>query len=198
MLERPRARHPVRAAVAAKRPRGVARPVHRGRRGAGPDRPVALRPRRQGPPGRRGHRRLLRQRDRPSEPIEFEISESYLCGDEVADVGIIRTTLAGGTHVAVVRGVYTYRSDGAGKLAALRAFWEFDAELVELGAEWPCVSWSARPLHRRRSAGPPGRPVHQLRQRPLLAGRRLHLLRHRGPRAGRLGPPNGGCGPGRR
>jgi hypothetical protein len=32
----------------------------------------------------------------------------------------------------VVRGVYTYRSNGAGQLAALRAFWEFDkAELVE-------------------------------------------------------------------
>ncbi len=70
----------------------------------------------------------------PSEAITFEITESYLCGDEVADVGIIRTTLAGGTHQAVVHGVYTYRSDGAGKLAALRAFWEFDAlEMVELG-----------------------------------------------------------------
>jgi steroid Delta-isomerase len=68
-----------------------------------------------------------------SEAITFEINESYLCGDEVADVGVIRTTLAGGTHQAVVRGVYTYRSNGAGKLASLRAFWEFDAlELVEV------------------------------------------------------------------
>ena len=70
----------------------------------------------------------------PSEAITFEITESYLCGDEVADVGIIRTTIAGGTHQAIVHGVYTYRSDGAGRLAALRAFWEFDAlEMVELG-----------------------------------------------------------------
>jgi steroid Delta-isomerase len=69
----------------------------------------------------------------PSESISFEIEQSYLCGDEVADVGIIRTTIAGGTHQAVVHGVYTYRSDGAGKIAALRAFWEFDAlELIEL------------------------------------------------------------------
>jgi len=69
----------------------------------------------------------------PSEAITFEIEQSYLCGAEVADVGIIRTTLAGGTHQAVVRGVYTYRSNGVGKLAALRAFWEFDAlELVEI------------------------------------------------------------------
>jgi steroid delta-isomerase len=68
-----------------------------------------------------------------SEAITFEITQSYLCGDEVADVGIIRTTLAGGTHQAIVRGVYTYRSNGAGQIAALRAFWEFDAlELVEL------------------------------------------------------------------
>jgi len=66
----------------------------------------------------------------PAEQITFEIERSYLCGDEVADVGVIRTTLAGGRHVAVVRGVYTYRSNGEGKLAALRAFWEYDA--VEL------------------------------------------------------------------
>jgi ketosteroid isomerase-like protein len=68
-----------------------------------------------------------------SERVEFEIEQSYLCGDEVADVGIIRTTLAGGTHMAVVHVVMTYRANGEGKLASLRAFWEFDAlELVEL------------------------------------------------------------------
>ncbi|HEX9553830.1 MAG TPA: nuclear transport factor 2 family protein [Streptosporangiaceae bacterium] len=63
----------------------------------------------------------------PNERICFEIERSYLCGDEVADIGIIRTTLPGGRHEVLVRGVYTYRADGAGKLAALRAFWEFDA-----------------------------------------------------------------------
>jgi steroid delta-isomerase len=66
----------------------------------------------------------------PNEQISFEIERSYLCGDEVADVGTIRTTLPGGEHVVVVRGVYTYRSDGGGRLAALRAFWEFDAAEV--------------------------------------------------------------------
>jgi steroid Delta-isomerase len=67
----------------------------------------------------------------PNEQITFEIERSYLCGDEVADVGIIRTVLPGGTHVAVVRGVYTYRATGTGQLAALRAYWEFDkAELI--------------------------------------------------------------------
>ncbi len=62
-----------------------------------------------------------------AERITFEIDRSYLCGDEVADVGAIRTVLPGVKQVAVVRGVYTYRSNSDGKLAALRAFWEFDA-----------------------------------------------------------------------
>jgi steroid delta-isomerase len=71
----------------------------------------------------------------PSQAVDFEINESYLCGDEVADVGIIRTTLAGGTHQAVVYVVMTYRTNGAGKIASLRAYWEFGAlELVELTA----------------------------------------------------------------
>ena len=68
----------------------------------------------------------------PNELITFEIENYYLCGDEVADVGAIRTVLAGGKHVALVHGVYTYRSNGAGQLVALRAFWEFEkAELIE-------------------------------------------------------------------
>jgi steroid delta-isomerase len=68
----------------------------------------------------------------PNDLITFEIEHSYLCGNEVADVGVIRTVLPGGKHVAVVNGVYTYRSNGAGQLVALRAFWQFDsAELVE-------------------------------------------------------------------
>lgn len=67
-----------------------------------------------------------------NEQITFEIENSYLCGNEVADVGIIRTVLPAGKHIAVVHGVYTYRCNGAGQLVALRAFWEFDkAELVE-------------------------------------------------------------------
>jgi steroid Delta-isomerase len=69
----------------------------------------------------------------PSEAIDFDILESYLCGNEVADVGVIRTTLAGGTHCAVVHTVMTYRTNGDNKIASLRAYWEFDQlELVEL------------------------------------------------------------------
>jgi steroid Delta-isomerase len=66
----------------------------------------------------------------PNELITFEIEHSYLCGNEVADVGLIRTVLPGGRHVAIVNGVYTYRCDSEGKLTALRAFWELDSVRV--------------------------------------------------------------------
>ena len=88
--------------------------------------------------GHRGHDAIAAFYDTviaSSEAVDFEITQSYLCGDEVADVGIIRTTLAGGNHQAVVYVVMTYRTDGAGKIASLRAYWEFDKlELVELGS----------------------------------------------------------------
>jgi steroid Delta-isomerase len=71
----------------------------------------------------------------PNERITFEIDRSYECGNEVADVGLIRTVLPGGTHVAIVHGVFTYRSNGQGQLAGMRAYWEFSkAELVDAEA----------------------------------------------------------------
>ena len=79
--------------------------------------------------GHRGHEAIAAFYDSviaPNERITFEIESSYLCGDEVADVGIIRTVLPGGQQAAVVHGVYTYRGNGSGQLVALRAFWEFD------------------------------------------------------------------------
>jgi steroid delta-isomerase len=60
------------------------------------------------------------------EKMHFEIERSYLCGDETADVGTIHLTMPGG-HTVQVHGVFTYRSNGAGQIAALRAFWEFDS-----------------------------------------------------------------------
>jgi ketosteroid isomerase-like protein len=62
----------------------------------------------------------------PNESIRFAISQSLLCGDEVANVGVIRITFTGGTAIEV-DGVYTYRRSPDGKIAALRAFWETDA-----------------------------------------------------------------------
>jgi steroid delta-isomerase len=61
-----------------------------------------------------------------NESIKFSIRQSFLCGDEVANVGVIRITFAGGSAVEV-DGVYTYRCSPNGKIAGLRAYWEADA-----------------------------------------------------------------------
>lgn len=61
-----------------------------------------------------------------NESIRFTIHQSILCGDEAANVGVIRITFAGGTAVEV-DGVYIYRRSPEGKIASLRAFWEVDA-----------------------------------------------------------------------
>ena len=62
--------------------------------------------------------------------VAFDIRESYVAGDECANVGTITTTFPDGTRV-VVDGVYTYRTDGGDRLVALRAFWEFEAARSE-------------------------------------------------------------------
>jgi ketosteroid isomerase-like protein len=56
-------------------------------------------------------------------PVRFEIRDSYAAGRECANVGSVIVTLADGSR-AVVDGVYTYRIDDAGQIAALRAYWE--------------------------------------------------------------------------
>jgi steroid Delta-isomerase len=61
-----------------------------------------------------------------NESIRFTIHQSLLCGEEVANVGVIRITFAGGSAVEV-DGVYTYRRSPDGKIGALRAYWETDA-----------------------------------------------------------------------
>jgi steroid delta-isomerase len=58
-----------------------------------------------------------------NESIRFTVHQSLLCGDEVANVGVIRITLAGGSAVEV-DGVYTYRRSPDDKIVALRAYWE--------------------------------------------------------------------------
>jgi len=61
-----------------------------------------------------------------NESIRFTIHQSILCGDEAANVGIIRITFTGGSAVEV-DGVYIYRRSPEGRIASLRAFWEPEA-----------------------------------------------------------------------
>jgi ketosteroid isomerase-like protein len=57
--------------------------------------------------------------------VTFRIDSSWAAGDEVANVGTISTRMPDGT-VVHTDGVFTYRVDAAGKVVALRAFWEMD------------------------------------------------------------------------
>ena len=60
-----------------------------------------------------------------NESIRFTIRQSFLCGDEVANVGTIRINFVGGGAVEV-DGVYCYRVAADGRLGGIRAFWEAD------------------------------------------------------------------------
>ena len=55
--------------------------------------------------------------------VFFDVKESYACGSECANVGSVNTVLPNGA-VMIVNGVFTYRVNEAGKVAALRAYWE--------------------------------------------------------------------------
>jgi ketosteroid isomerase-like protein len=55
--------------------------------------------------------------------VFFDVRESYACGSECANVGSVNTVLPNGAAM-VVNGVFTYRVNEAGKVVALRAFWE--------------------------------------------------------------------------
>jgi steroid Delta-isomerase len=59
------------------------------------------------------------------ESIRFEIVDSFLAGDEVANVGTIHLGMPGGAS-GRCEGVFVYRVNDAGKLISLRAFWEVD------------------------------------------------------------------------
>ncbi|MDT5009100.1 MAG: steroid Delta-isomerase [Mycobacterium sp.] len=60
----------------------------------------------------------------PTDKIEFRFGDTYQCGNEEANVGSIVITAAG--YQVTADGVFTYRVDAGGKMAALRAYWEVD------------------------------------------------------------------------
>lgn len=63
-----------------------------------------------------------------AESLEFLFDDGFACGNEVAFTGLIRTVLGG--HVIDAEGVFTYKVDDAGKILALRAFWEVDRAMA--------------------------------------------------------------------
>ena len=63
-------------------------------------------------------------------PVRLAVRESYATGNECANVATITLSMPDGSRV-IVDGVFTYRIDDAGRLVALRAFWEQDKMTIE-------------------------------------------------------------------
>ena len=61
--------------------------------------------------------------------LEFDIRNSYAAGNEVANVGTITAKAPDGTTMTT-EGVFTYKVNAAGKMVALRAYWEFDQTMA--------------------------------------------------------------------
>lgn len=56
--------------------------------------------------------------------LEFHFEKTYVCGDEEANTGHIVIVASG--YRVVAEGVFTYRVNSDGKIAALRAYWELE------------------------------------------------------------------------
>jgi ketosteroid isomerase-like protein len=66
----------------------------------------------------------------------FEIRDSFVAGDECANVGVIHTTSAEG-WTASTPGVFVYRVDETGKIVSLRAFWQMDRVAISSAGQSP-------------------------------------------------------------
>ncbi|WP_107657222.1 nuclear transport factor 2 family protein [Nocardia suismassiliense] len=65
-----------------------------------------------------------------NESIEFLFEDSFACGSEVAYIGKVRSHAAG--QVIDAEGVFIYKVDEAGKILAVRAFWEAERTMATM------------------------------------------------------------------
>ncbi|MFD1815678.1 nuclear transport factor 2 family protein [Rhodococcus gannanensis] len=65
-----------------------------------------------------------------TDSLTFIIDDQLLCGNEVVNIGRIRTVMAGAQIDA--EGVFVYRVNEEGKLQSLRAFWEVERAMKTL------------------------------------------------------------------
>jgi steroid Delta-isomerase len=63
--------------------------------------------------------------------LDFDIRDSFACGDEVANIGVITSTVGGNTQMDA-EGVFIYRVNDEGSIVSLRAFWELDRAMTTI------------------------------------------------------------------
>jgi steroid delta-isomerase len=66
----------------------------------------------------------------------FEINDSFVAGNECANVAVFHTTLENG-YSASTECVVIYRVDDDGKIVSLRAIWELDRTMASVKAPAP-------------------------------------------------------------
>lgn len=93
--------------------------------------PSPLDPEGRGHHGREGIEGFWDSTIATTDRIRFHIHDSFAAGEEVANVGFIRTQLPDGS-VMDAEGVFVYRVGEDGKLRSMRAFWEFDRAMSTL------------------------------------------------------------------
>jgi len=65
------------------------------------------------------------------ERFEFDITDSFAAGNEVANVGTISAFFPGNTRVDT-EGVFVYQVNEVGLIVSLRAFWETERTMATL------------------------------------------------------------------
>jgi steroid delta-isomerase len=85
--------------------------------------PSVFDPEGKGHHGKDGVARFYDMAIAPNKDVTFEIHDSHLCGDEVANVVTLHITMADGNQVKLPT-VICYKATKDGKIASLRAFWE--------------------------------------------------------------------------
>lgn len=85
--------------------------------------PSVFDPEGKGHRGKEGVARFYDMAIAPNKDVTFEVHDSHLCGDEVANVVTLHITMANDTLVKLPT-VICYKATPDGKIASLRAYWE--------------------------------------------------------------------------
>jgi len=90
--------------------------------------PVGISPLDPSGKGHRGHDAIAAFWDIIIGPgsVRFEFARSIVCGNEMANVGAVHNTLPDGGGDISAEGVFVYRVNEEGKLASLKAYWDYE------------------------------------------------------------------------
>ena len=63
--------------------------------------------------------------------VRFEFERSFVCGDEIANVGMVHNDLPDDRGRISADGVFVYRVNKEGKLKSLKAYWDYEKAMPD-------------------------------------------------------------------